>query len=230
MYSELKRKVLQANLDLVKYDLVTLTWGNVSGIDRDRRIIAIKPSGIPYEELKPEQIMVLDLEGKIVEGSLNPSSDTSTHLFLYNAFPDIAGITHTHSAYATMFAQACREIPCLGTTHADHFKGTIPCTRFLTEAEVRENYEKNTGKIIAERFKGLNPVDLPAVLVAGHGPFSWGRSPQESVKNSLILEKVAKMTLGTMLIDPQTKGLPDYILMKHYLRKQGPQAYYGQKK
>lgn len=229
MYSDLKQQVWQANIDLVKYNLVTLTWGNVSGIDRERGVIAIKPSGIPYEELKPAQIMILDLKGKIVEGSLNPSSDTSTHLVLYNSFQDIAGVTHTHSEYATMFAQACSEIPCLGTTHADHFNGTIPCTRFLSDTEVRENYEKNTGKIIIERFNGLDPLALPAVLVAGHGPFAWGRSPQESVRNSLILEKVAKITLGTMLINPVQKKLPEYILTKHFKRKQGPHAYYGQK-
>jgi len=228
MYSELKQQVWQANLDLVKYSLVTLTWGNVSGIDRERRVIAIKPSGIPYEELKPAQIIILDLDGKIVEGSLKPSSDTSTHLVLYNSFQDIAGITHTHSEYATMFAQAGSEIPCFGTTHADHFKGAIPLTRFLAENEVEENYEKYTGKIIVERFNGLNPLDIPAVLVAGHGPFAWGKSPQESVKNSLILEKVAKMALGVMLINPQQKDLPDYILKKHYGRKHGPNAYYGQ--
>jgi len=230
MLEDLKEKVWQANLDLVKYNLVTLTFGNVSGFDRKMGLMAIKPSGISYDELKPKDIVIVDLKGKVIEGKLKPSSDTPTHLKLYRAFKEIGGVSHAHSEYATAFAQAAREIPCLGTTHADCFYGSIPVTRYLRQKEVREDYEGNTGKVIIERFAASNPLEMPAVLVAGHGPFCWGRSPLEAVENNLILEKVAKMALVTLLVNPEKKPLPDYILRKHYQRKHGPHAYYGQKR
>ena len=230
MFDDLKEKVLKANLNLAKYNLVTLTFGNASGFDREKGLMAIKPSGISYEQLKVEDIVVVDLEGRAIEGALTPSSDTPTHLRLYKAFEGIGGVSHAHSECATIFAQAAMEIPCLGTTHADHFYGPIPVTRFLSQEEVREDYEGNTGKVIIERLAGLNPAQMPAVLVAGHGPFCWGRTPLEAVENNLILEKVAKMALGTLLVDPEKKPLPDYILRKHFQRKHGPDAYYGQKR
>lgn len=229
MLENLKQEVLQANLDLVKYGLVILTWGNVSGIDREKGLIVIKPSGIDYHQLLTEDLVVVNLEGNIVEGNMRPSSDTATHIELYKAFPEIGGVSHTHSNYATMFAQACKEIPCLGTTHADHFYGSIPLTRFLTEEEVKEDYETNTGKIIIERFKGINPTATPGVLVAGHAPFTWGRNAAEAVKNSVILERIAEMAIGTYQIKSSTKALPQYISEKHFQRKHGPDSYYGQK-
>ena len=229
MIEELKEQVFQANLDLVKHNLVTLTWGNVSGIDREEGLVAIKPSGVDYESMKMDDVVVLDLEGKIVEGSLNPSSDTPTHLELYSHFPDIGGITHSHSEYATIFAQPCREIQCFGTTHADHFFGSIPVTRFLTKEEVEQGYELQTGKLIVERLKDLEPDSTPGILVAGHGPFTWGVDAKTSVKNNLILERVAKMALGTLQLNLNAKQIPDYIINKHYSRKHGAKAYYGQK-
>ena len=229
MLKTLREEVCQANLRLKNYNLVTLTWGNVSGIDRQKGMVVIKPSGIGYEVLQAADMVVVDFEGNRVEGKWRPSSDTPTHLHLYRSFKNIGGIAHTHSLHATIFAQASREIPCLGTTHADHFHGTIPVTRLLTENEVFEDYELNTGKVIVESFNEINPEEMPAVLVAGHGPFSWGRTPEEAVKNSIVLEQVAKMTLGTLQLEPQSPLLPDYILRKHYLRKHGPEAYYGQK-
>jgi L-ribulose-5-phosphate 4-epimerase len=230
MLSELKEAVWKSNLDLVKSGLVILTFGNVSGIDRRRGIVAIKPSGVPYESLKADDIVLVDLEGRVVEGWLSPSSDTPTHVELYKAFPQVGGIAHAHSEYATMFAQAGREIPCFGTTHADQFHGPVPLTRLLVEAEVVEDYERNTGKIIVERFAGVDPLELPAVLVAGHGPFAWGRTSAESVETALVLERVAKMAYGTIALDRNLAPLDHYIQEKHYLRKHGPQAYYGQKK
>ncbi len=230
MLEELKQEVLKANQDLVKYGLVTLTWGNVSGIDREKNLIVIKPSGVDYDQLKIEDMVVLDLDGKIVESNKRPSSDTPTHIELYKAFTQIGGITHTHSNHATMFAKACREIPCLGTTHADHFYGTIPVTRFLTEDEVESGYEKNTGTLIIERFKDLDPVSMPGVLVAGHAPFAWGKNAGDSVRNGLILERIAEMALGTLQLNADVTDLPQYIKDKHYQRKHGPNAYYGQKK
>ncbi len=230
MLKKLKEKVLQANLDLVKYNLVTLTWGNVSGIDREQNLIVIKPSGVEYDKLKIEDMVVVDLNGKVVEGKLRPSSDTPTHIELYKAFKNIGGISHTHSEFATIFAQACKEIPCFGTTHADHFYGAVPVTRFLTEKEVEENYELNTGKIIIERFKDLDTVATPGVLLAGHAPFTWGNSPAESVRNNLILERVARMAFSSLQLNPDLKILPDYIIKKHYMRKHGPDSYYGQEK
>jgi L-ribulose-5-phosphate 4-epimerase len=229
MLEKLKQEVLQANQDLVKHGLVVLTWGNVSGIDRENNLIVIKPSGVDYDKLTTDDLVVVDLDGKIVEGNKRPSSDSPTHIELYKAFKEIGGITHTHSNYATMFAQACKEIPCLGTTHADHFYGPIPLTRFLTKEEVEEAYELNTGKIIIERFTELNPASTPGVLVAGHAPFAFGKSASGSVRNALILERVAEMALGTFQINSSIENLPDYISEKHYQRKHGPNAYYGQK-
>jgi len=233
MLKELKRQVLDANLALVKNGLVVLTWGNVSGIDRAKGLVAIKPSGVAYDQLKMESMVVVDLKGRLVEGRLKPSMDTPTHLALYNAWPEIGGVCHTHSAYAVMFSQARREIPCLGTTHADHFYGAVPVTRLLTEKEVAGNYEAGTGKVILELFSrrsGLKPLAMPAVLVANHGPFCWGRSAKEAVDNSLALEEIAKMALGALQLNPKAGPLKKYILDKHYLRKHGPNARYGQKK
>jgi L-ribulose-5-phosphate 4-epimerase len=229
MVEELKAQVFKANLDLVKYNLVTLTWGNVSGIDRDQGLIVIKPSGVDYDTMKKNDMVVLDLEGRIVEGNLRQSSDTPTHLQLYNKFPHIGGITHSHSEYATIWAQACQEIPCFGTTHADHFFGPVPVTRFLTRDEVENDYELNTGKLIVERFEDLDPISTPGVLVAGHGPFTWGKNALDSAKNSLVLERVAKMAIGTLQLNQKTKPIPDYMVNKHYRRKHGSDAYYGQK-
>jgi L-ribulose-5-phosphate 4-epimerase len=230
MLENLKAIVLEANLALVKYGLVTLTWGNVSGIDRAEKIVVIKPSGIDYTKLSVDDLVTVDLEGNIINGKWQPSTDTPTHLALYRHFPEIGGIAHTHSEAATAFAQACREIPCLGTTHADHFSGSVPVTRFLSEKEVENDYELNTGAVIIERFKQLNPVEMPAVLVAGHAPFTWGKDPAEAVKNSLVLERVAAMAFRTILLNQRVPELPDHILKKHYDRKHGSGAYYGQKK
>jgi L-ribulose-5-phosphate 4-epimerase len=230
MLGELKEQVLVANLDLVKHGLVTLTWGNVSAIDRSQNLIVIKPSGVEYSKLTINDLVVVDLSGNVVEGDKRPSSDTSTHIEIYKAFNEIGGVTHTHSSFATMFAQACKEIPALGTTHADHFYGSIPVTRFLTKQEVEEGYEINTGKIIIERFEKINPVSMPAVLVAGHAPFAFGKNANDSVKNALILERVAEMAIGTFQLNPNASPIPEYILEKHYQRKHGPNAYYGQKK
>ena len=230
MLKDLKQKVLKANLDLVKYGLVTLTWGNVSGINRKKGLVVIKPSGVDYNKMKSEDMVVVDLNGKVVEGKLKPSSDTPTHIELYKSFKNIGGISHTHSEFATIFAQACKEIQCLGTTHADNFNGTVPLTRFLTEEEVKDNYELNTGKIIVERFKNLDADTLPGVLVSGHAPFTWGKNPDDAVKNSLVLERVAKMAYISLQINPSLSSLPAHILKKHHLRKHGENAYYGQTK
>jgi L-ribulose-5-phosphate 4-epimerase len=227
---ELKRQVAKANLDLVKYGLVTLTWGNASAIDRAEGLVVIKPSGIDYDTMSEDDMVVVDMEGKVINGKWKPSSDTPTHIELYKAFSAIGGITHTHSTYATIFCQAGQEIPCYGTTHADHFDGTIPLTRFLSEKEVNEAYEKNTGTVIIERFKDLDPLATPAVLVLGHAPFCWGKNADNSVKNSLVLERVAEMAFAAKLLNRQIKPLPDHILNKHHKRKHGPDAYYGQKK
>jgi L-ribulose-5-phosphate 4-epimerase len=230
MLRELKEEVWKANQDLVALGLVTITWGNVSGLDRKRGLVAIKPSGITYEQLKPSHIVLVDLEGREVEGKLSPSSDTPTHLELYKAFTGIGAVAHTHSEYAAMFAQAALEIPCLGTTHADVFNGPVPVTRFLTRREVVRAYEKNTGRVIIERFQRLKPLEMPGVLVAGHGAFTWGKKPGEAVEHSLALEKIAKMAHGTLLLRPRPAGFPQCLLDKHYQRKHGPGAYYGQKK
>ena len=230
MLDPLKNKVFQANMELVRYGLVTRTWGNVSGIDRSKGRVVIKPSGVEYDSMTVKDMIVVDLDGNIVDGNLRPSSDTPTHLELYKAFPAIGGVVHTHSEYATMFAQACREIPCLGTTHADHFNGPVPVTRFLTADEVRDAYERATGLIIIERFAGMDPLATPGVLVAGHAPFVWGRSAGNAVHNSLILERIAQIALGSFLLNPAITALPAHIQQKHYQRKHGPHAYYGQKK
>jgi len=230
MLRELKEQVWRANLDLVRFGLVTLTFGNASGLDREKGIVAIKPSGVSYEEMKPSDIVLVDLSGRRVEGRLNPSSDAPTHLELYRAFPTISGVAHAHSEFATMYAQARREIPLLGTTHADIFSGPVPVTRFLRREEVKKDYELNTGKVIRERFAGIKPLERPGVLVAGHGPFAWGRTPREAVENCLSLERIAKMALGTLLLNPAGPLLPRYLLDKHFQRKHGPGAYYGQKK
>lgn len=230
MLEKLKQEVLQANVNLVEYGLVVLTWGNASGIDREKNLVVIKPSGVDYEKLSIEDMVVVDLNGKVVEGSKKPSSDTPTHLELYKALPKIGGITHTHSKYATMFAQACKEITCFGTTHADHFYGNIPVTRFLYKEEVENAYELNTGKIILEVFKEIDIVNMPGVLVAGHAPFTFGKNTFESVRNSLILERLAEMAFGTMQINSSILKLPEYISEKHYQRKHGPNSYYGQNK
>ncbi len=230
MLKYLKQQVLEANLDLVALNLVTLTWGNVSGISREEGLVVIKPSGVEYKKMKVKDLVVIDLSGKVVEGNLQPSSDAPTHLELYKAFVDIGGIAHSHSEYATVFAQACKEIVCLGTTHADAFDGNVPLTRFLKKTEVEKNYEINTGKVIIERFKKINPIAVPGVLVAGHAPFTWGKDANDAVKNSLIMERIAKMALNSFELNPKLKQLPDYILKKHNRRKHGPDAYYGQKK
>ncbi len=231
MLEELKQKVWEANLELPRRGLVTYTWGNVSGIDRERGLMVIKPSGVEYEALRPEQLVVLDLDGKQVEGSLNPSSDTKTHLELYRAFPEIGGIVHTHSTYAVAWAQAGQDIPCYGTTHADYFHGPVPCARHLTPEEINEDYEGNTGRVILETFRerGLEPAHIPAVICRSHGPFAWGKDPAQAVYHGAVLEEVARMALLTRQVDPLAAPAPACILEKHFLRKHGPGAYYGQK-
>ena len=226
---DLKNDVFERNLDLVRHRLVVLTWGNVSGIDREAGLVAIKPSGVPYASMTAEDVVVVDLEGKTVEGRLNPSSDLPTHLALYRAFPSVGGIVHTHSPKAVAWAQARRGIPAFGTTHADHFHGAVPCTRELTPAEVAEDYELNTGRVIEERFHDLDAEAFPGVLVAGHGPFTWGPTPRKAVENAVALEQIAAMALDTLRLDPDAEPAPSYVLDKHYFRKHGPGAYYGQK-
>ena len=231
MLEELKRQVCEANLELPRRGLVTYTWGNVSGIDRERSLVVIKPSGVSYEDLTPDMLVVLDLNGNQIEGTLNPSSDTRTHLELYKAYPALGGVVHTHSTYAVAFAQARRDLPALGTTHADYFYGPVPCTRELTPAEVDEDYERNTGKVIVETFsaRGIDPVHVPGVLCASHGPFTWGKDPAQAVYHAVVLEEVARMALLTLTIDPTAAPAPQHVLDKHFLRKHGPGAYYGQK-
>ncbi len=229
MLEQLKVEVCRANLDLVGHGLVTLTWGNVSGISDDRQRVVIKPSGVSYDEMKPEHMVVVDLDGNVVDGDLRPSSDTPSHVLLYRHFDGIGGITHTHSSHASMFAQARVEIPCFGTTHADHFFGPVPIARPLTQQEVETAYEANTGQVIVERFAEIDPLEMPAVLVAGHGPFAWGKNAAESVKNAVALEAVAEMAIGTMSIRRDAPALESYLLQKHHQRKHGANAYYGQK-
>jgi len=228
MQEELKKAVCEANLELQKKRLVIYSWGNVSGIDRLAGVIAIKPSGVAYDELTPEKIVLLDPEGKIIEGALNPSSDTPTHLELYRNFEAIGGICHTHPTNATMWAQACKEIPCFGTTHADYFYGPVPVTEVMTEEQIKDGYELNTGKVIVRRFAGMNPLQMPAVLVANHGPFSWGADPAAAVEATVVLEQIAAMALGTITINPNQGPISSALLDKHYLRKHGKNAYYGQ--
>jgi len=227
---KLRTIVCAANLELVRQGLVTLTWGNVSGIDRTNGLVVIKPSGVAYDRLTPESLVITDMDGRVVEGDYAPSTDTPTHVQLYRAFPNIGGVVHSHSTYATALAQAGREIPCLGTTHADHFHGTVPVARMPTEAEVRDRYEFNIGGLIVERFRTLDPDAVPGVLAAGHGPFAWGPDPRKAVENAVALEAVAQMAATTFALCPAVPPLPDYILNKHYNRKHGPGAYYGQKK
>ena len=230
MLEELKQKVYEANMELPAKGLITYTWGNVSGIDREKGLFVIKPSGVPYETLKPSDMVVMNLAGEKVEGELNPSSDTPTHLELYKAYEDLGGIVHTHSPWATSWAQAGRSIPAYGTTHADYFLGPIPCARNLTKEEIDEAYEKNTGKVIIETFetRNINPVYTPAVLCQNHGPFAWGKDAAEAVHNAVVLEEVAKMARYTEMINPDVKPAPDSIKEKHFYRKHGANAYYGQ--
>ena len=225
----LKNDVFRRNLELVEHGLVVLTWGNVSGIDREAGLVAIKPSGVAYDRMTAEDIVVVDLAGHAVEGTLRPSSDLPTHLALYRAFPSVGGIVHTHSPKAVAWAQARRGIPAFGTTHADHFHGAVPCTRELTPAEVADDYELNTGRVIEERFHDLDAEAFPGVLVAGHGPFTWGPTPRKAVENAVALEQIAAMALDTLRLDPDAEPAPSYVLDKHYFRKHGPGAYYGQK-
>ncbi|HCO94842.1 MAG TPA: L-ribulose-5-phosphate 4-epimerase [Phycisphaerales bacterium] len=228
MQEELKEAVCEANLELQKQQLVIFSWGNVSGIDRSKGVVVIKPSGVSYDKLTPEKMVLLDLEGKIIEGTLNPSSDTPTHLELYRNFEAIGGICHTHSPNATMWAQACKEIPCFGTTHADNFYGPIPVTKVMTEEQINDDYELNTGRVIVERIAGMDPMQMPAVLVANHGPFTWGTDPAAAVEETVVLEQIAAMALGTITINPNQGPINISLLEKHYLRKHGKNAYYGQ--
>ena len=229
MLEELKEEVFRANLLLPKHGLVTFTWGNVSGIDREQGFVVIKPSGVAYDNMKVDDMVVVELEtGKVVEGSLKPSSDTATHLELYKAFPNIGGIVHTHSRWATTFAQAGRGIMALGTTHGDYFYGEIPCTRKMTKTEIEGEYEKETGTVIIETFKDKNPDAIPSVLIYSHGPFSWGTDAMDAVHNAVVLEEIAFMNFHTMMLEPSIPPMQQELLDKHYLRKHGANAYYGQ--
>lgn len=229
MLEKLKEEVYNANMELTKRGLVTYTWGNVSGIDREKGLFVIKPSGVDYDFLNPSDMVVMDLEGNIIEGDYNPSSDTATHIELYKSFKNIGGIVHTHSPNATAWAQAGKSLPCYGTTHADYFYGDIPCTRNLTEEEIEKGYEKNTGMVIVETFKEINPMYIPAVLCKNHGPFTWGKDAMEAVHNAVVLEEVAKMNFLTELLNKNAEKTPKYMQDKHFLRKHGSNAYYGQK-
>jgi L-ribulose-5-phosphate 4-epimerase len=228
MLELLKEKVFQANLDLVKLDLVVFTWGNASAIDRDKGLVVIKPSGVSYDDMKASDMVVVDLNGNVVEGNLNPSSDTPTHLVLYNAFENIGGVVHTHSSWATSWAQAGKSIPALGTTHADYFYGPIPCTRKLTNEEVEKGYEIETGNVIVETFEELNPDAIPGVIINNHGPFSWGIDANNAVHNAKVMEEVAKMAFASLQLNPNAE-IDQFLLDKHYNRKHGKDAYYGQK-
>ena len=232
MLEKLKEEVYKANMDLPKYGLVTFTWGNVSGIDREKGLFVIKPSGVEYDSLKPEDMVVVDLQGNKVEGEYNPSSDTATHVVLYNAFPNIGGIVHTHSPWATSWAQAGRGIPCYGTTHADYIYGEVPCLRCLTKEEIDEAYEENTGHLIVNEFKamGKDPAAVPAVLCKNHGVFTWGKDACEAVHNAVVTEEVAKMAARCEMINPRVQPAPQELQDKHYYRKHGANAYYGQSK
>ncbi|HUT29197.1 MAG TPA: L-ribulose-5-phosphate 4-epimerase AraD [Sedimentisphaerales bacterium] len=228
MHDELRDAVCKANIELQAQGLVIHSWGNVSGMDRASGVVAIKPSGVPYDDLTPTKIVLLDLDGRVIDGRLNPSSDTPTHLELYRNFQAIGGICHTHSHYATIWAQACRPIPCFGTTHADFFYGAVPVTEVMTAHEIQDNYELNTGKVIVRRFADPDPMQMRAVLVANHGPFTWGATATEAVEAAVVLEQVAAMALGTITINPEQEGISQVLLDKHYLRKHGKDAYYGQ--
>lgn len=229
MLEELKEKVFKANLDLVKHGLVIFTWGNVSGIDREKSLVVIKPSGVDYDNMKAGDMVVVDMDGNVVEGDLRPSSDTPTHLEIYKAFPETGGVVHTHSTYATAWAQAGVDIPNIGTTHADYFHQAIPCTADMTEEEVNGAYEKETGTVIVKRFRDMNPVHTPGVLVKNHGPFAWGKDANEAVHNAVVMEQVAKMASIAYQVNPHLTMNP-LLVEKHFSRKHGPNAYYGQKK
>lgn len=229
MLEELKAKVCQANLDLVRHGLVIFTWGNVSAVDRESGLVVIKPSGVSYDAMKPEDMVVVDLDGKVVEGKLRPSSDTPTHLVLYRAFSGIGGVVHTHSTYATAWAQAGKDLPNIGTTHADYFHDAVPCTPDMTRDEVMGDYELETGNVIVRRFEGIDPVHTPGVLVKNHGPFSWGKDAAEAVHNAVVLEQVAKMAYIAYGVNPSLTMNP-LLVEKHFSRKHGPGAYYGQAK
>ena len=229
MLEALKQQVFHANLDLVKHGLVIFTWGNVSGLDRENNLVVIKPSGVSYDEMTAEDMVVVDLEGRVVEGKLRPSSDTPTHLVLYKAFPSVGGVVHTHSTYATAWAQAGIDLPNIGTTHADYFYENIPCTDDMTKEEVEGDYELETGNAIVKRFSLINPTFTPGVLVKNHGPFAWGKDAQDAVHNAVVLEQVAKMASIAYTINPNLNMNP-YLIEKHFSRKHGPNAYYGQKK
>ena len=230
MLEQLKKEVYEANMDLVAKGMVIYTWGNVSGIDREKGLVVIKPSGVDYATMTWEDMVVVDMEGNVVEGKYKPSSDTPTHLVIYKAFPETGGVVHTHSTYGVTFAQAGLDIPAFGTTHADYFYGDIPCTRELTKQEVMEDYEANTGKVIIETVDngGYDPMAIPGIVVKNHGPFAWGKSPENAVYNAVVLEKVAEMDLKTLALNPKAE-METYILDKHYMRKHGPNAYYGQR-
>jgi len=228
MYEELKKTVCDANIELQRQKLVIYSFGNVSGINRQAGVIAIKPSGVSYDELTPDKIVLLDLDANIIEGELKPSSDTPTHLELYKNFKAIGGICHTHSPSATMWAQACREVPCFGTTHADYFYGSIPVTEAMTKDQIQSDYELNTGKSIVRRLANMDPMKMPGVLVANHGPFTWGKTPADAVESMVALEQIATMALGTITINPSQSPISKVLLDKHYLRKHGKNAYYGQ--
>ena len=230
MLEELKKKVYEANMLLPKHGLITFTWGNVSGIDREKGLFVIKPSGVEYDVMRPEDMVVVDLDGNKIEGDLNPSSDTETHRFLYKEFKKCGGIVHTHSRWATTFAQAGQGVRAYGTTQADYFYGEIPCTRDMTPEEINGPYELNTGVVIAERFKDLNPDYIPAVLVKNHGPFTWGTDPYNAVHNAVVLEEIAMMAFHTQMLTGNREPMPQVLMDRHFLRKHGPNAYYGQKK
>lgn len=228
MLEQLKKEVYEANMDLVAKGMVIYTWGNVSGIDREKGLVVIKPSGVDYATMTWEDMVVVDMEGNVVEGKYKPSSDTPTHLVIYKAFPQTGGVVHTHSTYGVTFAQAGLDIPAFGTTHADYFYGDIPCTRDLTADEIEEAYELNTGNVIVETFEGKDPMAVPGVVVKNHGPFAWGRTPAGAVYNAVVLDKVAEMAYNTMTLNQRTQRVQQYLLDKHYFRKHGANAYYGQ--
>lgn len=229
MLEQLKELVYKANMELPHRGLVTYTWGNVSGIDREKQLVVIKPSGVPYEGMTADDMVVVDLDGRVIEGKWTPSSDTPTHIELYKAFPAMGGIVHTHSRWATTFAQACMDIPAMGTTHADYFYGAIPCTRRMTDSEIEGSYEKETGKVIIEAFRNIDPMTIPGVLVYSHGPFTWGSDAMEATHNAVVLEEVAFMTWHAMMLSPEQGAMQQTLLDKHFLRKHGENAYYGQK-
>jgi len=228
--SLLRAEVCEANIDIARRGLAKFTFGNASGIDRERGLVVIKPSGVPYDELRPEMLTVVDVDGRIVNGSLRPSSDLPTHLVLYRAFARVGGIVHTHSHYATVWAQACRELPCLGTTHADYFHGAIPVTDHLTRSDIESDYERNTGEAIVRRFDGLDPLRMSAVLVAGHASFCWGTTMDHAVQSAALLETVAHMAFDTMTLNHAAPAIPETLRDKHFFRKHGPDAYYGQQR